>query len=109
LWAEGGDDIIADYLHLSLELITQIARFAVLIGPVAAYLITKRVCLGLQRRDLDLLEHGVPTGIIRQLPSGGYVEETRPLSADARAALRAGKAPALTGTAPGEKASTTRS
>src|SRR5215472_188218 len=94
LWAEGADDIIAGNLHLSLELITQIARIAVFIGPVAAYLVTKRVCLGLQRRDLDLLEHGVPTGIIRQLPSGGYVEETRPLSADACAALRAGKAPA---------------
>jgi len=93
LWAEGADDIIADNLHLSLELITQITRFAVLIAPVVAYLVTKRVCLALQRRDLDLLEHGVPTGIIRQLPSGGYVEETRPLSADARAALRAGKAP----------------
>jgi ubiquinol-cytochrome c reductase cytochrome b subunit len=100
LWAEGADDIIANNLHLSLELITQIARFTVLIGPVAAYLITKRVCLGLQRRDLDLLEHGVPTGIIRQLPSGGYVEETRPLSADARAVLRAGKAPPRPAAAP---------
>src|SRR5215472_8795052 len=94
LWAEGADDIIADHLHLSLELITQIARFAVLIGPVAAYLVTRRVCLGLQRRDLDERTRGVPTGIIRQLPSGGYIEETRPLSADACAALRAGKAPA---------------
>jgi ubiquinol-cytochrome c reductase cytochrome b subunit len=77
LWAEGADDIIAGNLHLSLELITQIARVGVLIAPIAAYLVTKRVCLGLQRRDLDLLEHGVPTGIIRQLPSGGFVEETR--------------------------------
>jgi ubiquinol-cytochrome c reductase cytochrome b subunit len=98
LWAEGADDIIADYLHLSLELITQIARFAVLIGPVAAYLVTRRVCLGLRRRDLDQLTRGVPTGIIRQLPSGGFVEETRPPAADARAddaghrALKAGTA-----------------
>ena len=98
LWAEGADDIIADYLHLSLELITQIARFAVLIGPVAAYLVTKRVCLGLRRRDQDQLTRGVPTGIIRQLPSGGFVEETRPPAADARTddaghrALKAGTA-----------------
>jgi len=100
LWAEGGDDTIASSLHLSLELITQIARFAVLIGPVAAYLVTKRVCLGLQRRDLDLVRDGVPTGIIRQLPSGGYVEETRPLSADPRGVLRGGKAPARPAAAP---------
>src|SRR5215831_17814566 len=100
LWAEGADDTIANSLHLSLELITQIARFTVLIGPVAAYLVTKRVCLGLQRRDLDLVRDGVPTGIIRRLPSGGYVEETRPLSAAARAVLRAGKAPARPAAAP---------
>jgi len=98
LWAEGADDIIANNLHLSLELITQIARFAVLIGPVAAYLVTKRVCLGLQRRDLNERTRGVPTGIIRQLPGGGFVEETRPPPADAGAddaghrALKAGTA-----------------
>jgi ubiquinol-cytochrome c reductase cytochrome b subunit len=78
LWAEGADDIIANNLHISLELLTETARYGVLTGPVAAYLVTTRICLGLQRTDLRLLEHGVETGIIRQLPSGGYVEETRP-------------------------------
>ena len=33
------------------------------------------------------MEHGVETGIIRQLPSGEYVEETRPLSEEEYAAL----------------------
>jgi ubiquinol-cytochrome c reductase cytochrome b subunit len=92
LWAEGADDIIGNTLHISLELITEIARYAVLIGPVAAYLVTWRICLGLQRRDLRLLEHGVETGIIRQLPSGGYVAETRPLARQERAALESRKA-----------------
>jgi quinol---cytochrome-c reductase cytochrome b subunit len=30
-----------------------------------AYWVTKRICLGLQRHDLLLLEHGVEAGIIR--------------------------------------------
>ena len=102
LWAEGADDIIGNYLHISLELITEIARCGVLAGPVAAYLVTTRICLGLQRRDLRLLKHGVETGIIRQLPSGGYVEEIRPLTEEERAAIKPRKdVAALAASGPG--------
>jgi ubiquinol-cytochrome c reductase cytochrome b subunit len=87
LWAEGANDVIADHLDVPLYLTTEIARYAIVIGPVVAYMVTRRICLGLQRKDLHLLEHGVETGIIRQLPSGGYVEQARPLSEEARAVL----------------------
>ena len=87
LWAEGANDVIADHLDISLYVTTEIARYAIVIGPVVAYVMTRRICLGLQRKDLLLLERGVETGIIRQLPSGGYVEETRPLTEEARAVL----------------------
>jgi ubiquinol-cytochrome c reductase cytochrome b subunit len=94
LWAEGANDVIADHLDISLQVTTEIARYAIVIGPVIAYVVTRRICLGLQRKDLLLLEHGVETGIIRQLPSGGYVEETRPLTEDARAVLESRTTPA---------------
>jgi ubiquinol-cytochrome c reductase cytochrome b subunit len=87
LWAEGANDVIADHLDIPLYLTTEIARYAIVIGPVVAYVVTKRICLGLQRKDLLLLTRGVETGIIRQLPSGGYVEETRPVTEEARAVL----------------------
>jgi ubiquinol-cytochrome c reductase cytochrome b subunit len=86
-WLEGANDVIADHLDISLYVTTEIARYAVFIGPVVAYWVTKRICLGLQRKDLHLLEHGVETGIIRQLPSGEYVEQTRPLDEEETAAL----------------------
>ena len=57
------------------------------VGPVVAYILTKRICLGLQRKDAHLLEHGVETGIIRQLPNGEFIEETRPVSEEKRAEL----------------------
>ncbi len=79
LWAEGSNDIIADHLNVPLYTITWIARIAIFVVPIVAYIITKRVCLGLQRKDLHLLEHGVETGIIRQMPNGEFIEETRPL------------------------------
>jgi ubiquinol-cytochrome c reductase cytochrome b subunit len=87
LWLEGANDIIADQLQIPLFTLTWIARFAVILGPIIAYWVTKRICLGLQRKDAHLLEHGVETGIIRQLPTGAYVEETRPVSEDLRAVL----------------------
>ncbi len=87
LWLEGANDVIAYQLNISLYLTTEIARYAIFIGPVVAYWVTKRICLGLQRKDAELLEHGVETGIIRQLPSGAYVEVTRPVDEEKRAVL----------------------
>jgi len=61
----------------------------VIAGPPAAYVMTKRICLGLQRKDAQTLEHGVETGIIRQLPSGEFIEEERPVTDEERAVLAA--------------------
>jgi ubiquinol-cytochrome c reductase cytochrome b subunit len=68
----------------------------VILGPVAGYVITRRICLGLQRKDAQTLEHGVETGIIRQSPDGGFTEVLRPASDEERAVLSARSAiPAL--------------
>ena len=87
LWAEGANDIIADQLNVPLYWITWAARVGIFVGPVLAYIITKRICLGLQRKDNHLLEHGVETGIIRQLPGGEFIEETRPVDENSLAVL----------------------
>jgi quinol---cytochrome-c reductase cytochrome b subunit len=87
LWAEGANDLIADHLDVSLYFITWASRVGIFVGPVIAYWITKRICIGLQRKDNHLIEHGVETGIIRQLPGGEFIEETRPLDEDRLAVL----------------------
>jgi ubiquinol-cytochrome c reductase cytochrome b subunit len=89
MWLEGANDVVARWLNISLYLTTEIARYAIFIGPVVAYWVTKRICLGLQRKDVHLLEHGVETGIIRQLPSGEYIELTRPVDEEKQAVLEA--------------------
>jgi ubiquinol-cytochrome c reductase cytochrome b subunit len=63
--------------------------------------VTKRICLGLQRKDAGLLTHGVEIGIIRQLPSGEFIEEERPLTDEERAVVEAKQVPAAL-PAPGE-------
>src|SRR6185437_757033 len=92
LWAEGANDVLANAFHVPLYTVTWIARVLVIAGPVAAYALTKRICLGLQRKDAQTLEHGVETGIIRQLPDGGFTEAARPVSDEERAVLAAGPA-----------------
>jgi ubiquinol-cytochrome c reductase cytochrome b subunit len=95
LWAEGANDVIADKLQIPLYTVTWIARVLIFVGPLVAFIVTRRICLGLQRKDRDLLEHGLETGIIRQLPHGEYIEVHRPLDAEERAPLEAKKVPAL--------------
>ncbi len=84
---EGANDLIAMHLDISLYLTTEIARYAIFLGPALAYFLTKRICLGLQRKDRELLEHGLETGIIRQMPDGEFVELHRPVSEETRAVL----------------------
>ncbi|HJX88175.1 MAG TPA: hypothetical protein VJ277_11490, partial [Gemmatimonadales bacterium] len=41
---------------------------------------TRRICLGLQRRDREKVLHGRESGIIKRLPHGEFVEIHEPLS-----------------------------
>ncbi|MFJ4470488.1 cytochrome bc complex cytochrome b subunit [Streptomyces sp. NPDC089424] len=76
----GGNDIVATHLHLSINAITWFVRIAFFAAPVLAFVVTKRICLGLQRRDREKVLHGRETGTIKRLPHGEYVEVHEPLS-----------------------------
>jgi ubiquinol-cytochrome c reductase cytochrome b subunit len=93
LWLEGANDIIAVHFNIDLYTTTEIARYAIFIGPVVAFWITRRICIGLQRKDAQILVHGVETGIIRQLPNGAFVEAERPVDEE-EAAILIAKPPA---------------
>jgi quinol---cytochrome-c reductase cytochrome b subunit len=79
LFLSGGNDLIAHAFNISLNAMTWGGRILLLILPPLAYLLTYRVCLGLQRHDREVLEHGVETGIIKTLPSGEFIEVHQPL------------------------------
>jgi len=95
LWAEGGNDVVANKLQIPLYTVTWIARVLTFVGPALAFVITRRICLGLQRKDKETLLHGYETGIIRQLPNGEFIEVHQPVNEEARAVLEAKKVPAL--------------
>jgi ubiquinol-cytochrome c reductase cytochrome b subunit len=87
LLLEGANDVIADRFDIPLYTITWIARVAFFVVPIGAYFVTKRICLGLQRKDANMLVHGVEIGIIRQLPNGEFIEEERPLTEEERGVI----------------------
>lgn len=78
-WAAGGNDIIAIKMHLSINQITYFMRGAVFIGPVIAYIITKRWCISLQRHDEEKLLHGYESGVLVRSAEGAYAEKHLPL------------------------------
>ncbi|MGH3435406.1 MAG: cytochrome bc1 complex cytochrome b subunit [Sciscionella sp.] len=75
----GGNDVIAEVMHISLNATTWAGRIGVLIVPPIFYFVTYRICLGLQRADRAVLEHGIETGIIKRLPHGEFIEVHQPL------------------------------
>ncbi|MFE6895077.1 cytochrome bc complex cytochrome b subunit [Streptomyces sp. NPDC057694] len=79
LFFGGANDILAERFHLSLNSITWAVRIGVFLVPALTYVVTKRICLGLQHRDRDKLTHGRETGIIKRLPHGEFVEVHEPL------------------------------
>lgn len=79
LMISGVNDIIAFQFHISLNAMTWIGRIGLLVLPPIAYYITYRICLGLQRSDREVLEHGIETGIIKRLPHGEFIELHQPL------------------------------
>lgn len=75
----GSNDIIATHFHLSLNDITWTLRFGFFIVPGIVFVVTRRVCLALQRKDRELVLHGHESGRIVRFASGEYVEVHTPL------------------------------
>ena len=78
----GGNDILATNFHLSINQIMWFSRIGIFVLPPIAFVITKRLCLSLQRADRDLLLHGSETGRLLRLPHGEFVEVHEPISAE---------------------------
>ncbi len=79
LWIAGGNDVIALEFQLSINSVITFMRFAVILGPILAFIIARRWALSLQRHDRELLLHGYETGVIVRSPEGSYSEIHAPI------------------------------
>jgi ubiquinol-cytochrome c reductase cytochrome b subunit len=87
LLAAGGNDVIADKFEIPLYGTTWFFRAGFFLAPLIAFVVTRRVCLALQRRDQQTLHEGIESGIIIRTPQGGYREPTRRPTPDLAAVL----------------------
>jgi ubiquinol-cytochrome c reductase cytochrome b subunit len=79
LMLSGGNDVFAEKFDVSLNAMTWFGRLGVVVLPPLVYMLTYRICLGLQMHDREVLEHGIETGVIRRLPHGEFIEVHQPL------------------------------
>ncbi|GAA1360484.1 cytochrome bc1 complex cytochrome b subunit [Brevibacterium luteolum] len=79
LWAAASGDLMAVFFHMSLNDMIYIFRIMFFLGPILGFIITKRVCLGLQRKDREIVLHGFESGEIIRLPHGEFQERHKPL------------------------------
>ncbi len=87
LWIGGGNDLVATTFDLSINAITWFLRIGLIVLPPLAFIITKRICLGLQRKDREKLLHGYESGRILRLPHGEFIEVHEPLPKAQQAVL----------------------
>ena len=87
LWIGGGNDIIATSFDLTINSITWFLRVMIFVIPPIAFVVTRRICLGLQRRDRDKLLHGYETGRVLRLPHGEFIEVHEPISIKEKAVI----------------------
>lgn len=80
LWIGGGNDVIAAAFSLSFNVLSWGLRISLIILPPIAFLVTKRICLGLQRKDREKLLHGYESGRVLRLPHGEFIEVHQPLN-----------------------------
>ncbi len=78
----GGNDIIATTFDLTINQMMWFSRIAIIVLPPIAFVVTKRLCLSLQRADRDLVLHGRETGRLVRMPNGEFIEVHEPISAE---------------------------
>ena len=94
LWIAAGNDVLATMFHVPVNWLTWFLQISVILMPPLAYSITKRICIGLQRRDRGKILLGRETGIIVVSPDGGFSELHLPLSRHDTHALTSHERPA---------------
>jgi ubiquinol-cytochrome c reductase cytochrome b subunit len=74
LWAAAGSNTIALEFDISVEGFMYALQALLVVGPVTGFVIARRICIGLQRRDRAIVLHGRESGRVVRTRSGGYVE-----------------------------------
>lgn len=103
LMVAASSDLIATHFHLSLNDVAYWLRASLILGPLVGFFVTQRVCLALQRKDRELVLHGIESGQVVQLPHGEFIEVHKPLDEYRRYKLVNFESPAPLAAQPNKK------
>lgn len=103
MWAAAASDLIATHFHVALNDVTYWLRALFFVGPIIAFVVTKRIALALQRKDREIALHGRETGRIVRLPHGEFIEVHAPLDEYKRYKLVGFESPAILPAQPNAK------
>ncbi|MDR2294169.1 MAG: cytochrome bc complex cytochrome b subunit [Microbacterium sp.] len=87
MWAAASSDLIATHFHLTMEGVIHFLQASLILGPILAYFITKRIAIALQKKDREIALHGYESGRIVRLPGGEFIEVHKPVDAYERVKL----------------------
>ncbi|WP_234534522.1 cytochrome bc1 complex cytochrome b subunit [Streptomyces shenzhenensis] len=76
----GGNDVVAQTFRISVNALTWILRIGLVVGPVAAFFVTRALCRALLHAEQERLTEGEETGEVRQTIAGGYESDHRPVT-----------------------------
>jgi ubiquinol-cytochrome c reductase cytochrome b subunit len=79
MWAAAGSDLIATHFQLDVFMVTYALQALLILGPIIAFILAKRICIGLQKKDREIVLHGYESGRIVRLPGGEFIEVHQPL------------------------------
>jgi len=85
----GGDDVIAFHLNMPVEDLVWAFRAGFFVLPAVAFMVTRRACIALQRRDRRRLRQGIEFGITAVREGSAYAAVARPASGEERAVMEA--------------------
>lgn len=80
MWAAASSDLLATHFKLAVEGVTHVLQALLILGPIIAFVVARRICFALQKKDREIALHGYESGRIVRLPGGEYVEVHQPLS-----------------------------
>src|SRR5690606_28068801 len=67
------------HFWLTMEGVIHTLQALLIVGPIIAYFVTKRICIALQKKDREIALHGYESGRIVRLPGGEYIEVHQPV------------------------------
>lgn len=103
MWGAASSDLMATHFSLSLNDVIFWLRAAFFLGPIIAYLLTKRICLALQRKDREVALHGHEAGVIEVSADGEFHEQHKLPNEHELWTLVSYEAPAPSGPQPNAK------